>query len=916
MPNKTTYSWVVLTLVSVGCTQQSTPYIEVYNSRAALINSVEKSSNLAVIEFIQPANSAVTMGNFEQLSLNSYADFETKKVMAELAQLDRSTGKNVLGDNAVSYGATHLAADSISNIRNAYEARQKQINFVYNSSSAVMKNAGYAADAAAGYAAATGLGLAPALVIEVGKTLIMDVYGYAIEDIRAEEQTAATSFLVSAFKDVDAVDLKIWEDLTKLTSKQAYDEAFKMGLKLAASLTPANLPESEKARIEAGIAETLARTGISLLAQHKSLQLAVDANQSKQIVDAEQRLYSSTLTLQIFKQSTQDKFKALANAQADIQKSLLTQKELIDQNSGEIDDLKTRVKFTEDYIFSQMPVSRQIEMLEQGFYGDPKSTAVQKILANKAELRAKEVFQERFEAVLDGAQDLLVIAKFAKVNPKTIATVEKTSNLARIGMNTFKNLASGNYLGVVAGVLGAFGGGGKTAEQYNHEAVMKDLKFIKAELTEVKVLQKQTMEMIFKLSEQLQKSAERILSETARIYKMQLIQNQVLEEILNENFSSCLNIIELLKDDSWGKLLHQYSNRLANHLGPCATTIDRRLGLERDIPESPFLFSTYLRRSQAKEVSTSLDDDYYDALLSYLKVRGTTDLSEIVRSSLIPSGSSYDLFRKTKDLSGHVNSLENSVNTLGSRRVFAKAVLLQGQMIMQLLPGLIIYNNSSARQNDFIFSDQNVGKIEYMIIGNLINWTNIAITQESLIYGDATLNYLYAQMLELHSIKADTKILATTEAADTVATLDCDRDMRGPVCLLKRNSFLYSNLVKYALFKDLLNAGGSTTSWTAALAIADKDPSILNRLLKNDKWIFSKVEDKLLVHFLGLSMEVPDANLLFNGNLDKSSYLNPLLSLRDSLMHKVNEMQVNTYLSKDERQYLTYKLIWDQNAQK
>jgi len=164
--------------------------------------------------------------------------------------------------------------------------------------------------------------------------------------------------------------------------------------------------------------------------------------------------------------------------------------------------------FVQDFVFDQMPAAQKAAALKSGFMAARFACADGGQACDEAKLKGELI--SRFDAeahlqstiqsagdVLQTANGVLKIASDLGIDTGPAADVVKYGTVA---FNTFASFASGNYIGAIASITGAFG---KSGPDPQIEFLKQQFALVNKKLDLVLENQRQLSEQIAKLSERL-----------------------------------------------------------------------------------------------------------------------------------------------------------------------------------------------------------------------------------------------------------------------------------------------------------------------------------------------------------------------------------------------------------------------------
>ena len=150
--------------------------------------------------------------------------------------------------------------------------------------------------------------------------------------------------------------------------------------------------------------------------------------------------------------------------------------------------------------------------------------------------RDKEVLLEKTVNLAHSIRDVAsIMVKFGVNDPR----IGKAVQLADVGQTALASALSGNYLGAVAAVSSMLGGSQSDPDEQRFEAIMARLDVIDRKLNRIVELQKQTLEAIHLLSQQVADMDRRLNERLDRVdFQLDMLTKLAQQEMWRE-FLSC-----------------------------------------------------------------------------------------------------------------------------------------------------------------------------------------------------------------------------------------------------------------------------------------------------------------------------------------------------------------------------------------
>lgn len=857
---------------------------------------------------LQPNTEDQALKAYEASMLNSYADSETRKVYNELLAKATNPMEAIynpqLSDMAQyahnfyqmtdAYPRPEL--DEVAQISGIYKNEMDKIQKDFGIQRQALEDIDLVGTGLSAYAGATGVGLIPAVTFELTKSTFVYVAEKKIDSLESAAKDQAATLVVDA---IGKMSMQQMSDLAKIdmgSPEQAKRMAQDMMKDLTSRLIPSDLSQEDKTALQAALGKKIGEETYAILLEHKSVQNIINYRQAhiNEYVDAritqtEKNIVGLTRSVNEFRKETSEKFNTLFNNQEKIMGFIQEQGREISNLTRSAAETEIRTKFLADYMFGKMSAGEQVQALQSGVYGDPNSKAVKDLLAQKERIYQREKFQAEVNNLIADVQNIAIIASRLGVDPKIVNTLSKGAQYADAAMKTATAMMTGNYIGAALAVTGVFGGGGD-----NNAEVMNFLKQMDVKLDKIIELQKQTIEMIGKVSEQIQHNTIMLANQIYSVQYMQLVANEALEALLNRDRNSC-QVIKMVIQREYGASQADFllnltlSNRQA--LTTCAESLEH--SFYANAMATKYHWATYLTVKDIQRPEAQ--DDFYWSLRQY--VVDKKEGAQKIYASLLDPVQNYLSLKKKIDNPG-LKDASVDASILYDRRIHPMAVVDDANFLLALLPSLVIYQNQKVSNDLFSAVSPQLGFHQYQMLISATNWINKAIVQESLLSGDALLEEIYKEREKL-----DTAVTCGTGIQDDNRT--------NPYCLLKMSPMLRTNYLMYSIRKDLDQKGIMASSFLTAMNTHHKGEDstferLLGRKLPLEYDDAGKPKAFLLV---GEKIDISLMQKIAKGQLVYSPALPHLLELRNSLISKISEMRMNMVLTENQRRYLTYKVF-------
>lgn len=192
------------------------------------------------------------------------------------------------------------------------------------------------------------------------------------------------------------------------------------------------------------------------------------------------QLTSTSLVLSRMVRTNKSSLLALRDSVEGIQISLTDIKENFGNRIG---DLEGDVEFLNQYMFSQMDPSQQLDYLENQNLTGMTEEEKDKLKIKVQAVKRKQDFIKASGDVLNTASQVAGIINDLSdeldLDPKFVNTINEGVRIGTAVFNAFASFATGNYVGAVSAIVGGlFGGGGSDPAAQRHEQIMSRLNAI------------------------------------------------------------------------------------------------------------------------------------------------------------------------------------------------------------------------------------------------------------------------------------------------------------------------------------------------------------------------------------------------------------------------------------------------------
>ena len=900
---------IVLSLFLVSCSDKVSHKSQKFKGDGITVSNYLVSATSPVqLVLNEHADKSTPVGKYESFLLNSSTDLETRLAFQDYVYASQNsnlfisnTQVSALENDVQNFTEQSRLYqrpnfDKIEIIQKKYQTTLRVHEEYYGSQKAALEAFDHAGTGVSIGIGASGAGLPLAISTELAKNFIVNRLEAANEEYFKNIKNQAIGVMVKQIDSLSEFDRKSFDSIDYSNPDSAYKEALNLTDKISLQLMPPGLDQETRSQVQASVSEYLAKSAISLLAEHKSIQGIKDSQQDQHIKNNSENLVKLTTGFIEFQKETGKQIGVLLENQKEIvtfvdEEISKVRSELYVMNNG-LQKVTMINQFMADYLYSKMSTQEQIQALEKGVYGDPSSKEVQDLLQEKETLLKKEEFQQDIKTVLNYANSIAIIGERVGLDPKIsqeiISGIDKTQKINA----AFEAFANSNYIGAALALTGVFGKGGIDPAAERHSQMMKVLQQMDMKLDKVISLQQQTIEMISQVSKQIQESTI-LLSRLSYENKYILLGiNETLQGILNKDFNSCIAIKKIIEED--------YNNKAGYFFLKLTHSNLRKLEFCSDLMESRFYannssahfhFSTYITNQDAFEAA--FPEKQILGLIDILNLyRASSDFEKYMNALLSPSAKFANL---TEKLSKETSIKMAYKFEMYERKLNPRAVLEHVRYLIDLLPLITIYQNLGTDLDILSAADSHLGKKQFVLLQSALIWTNRAIAQETLLFGDALIPLIANSLNDMKVIEK------------------CDlSNLDKLYCALNTNESLLKNVVYYLIFEDLRKQNRNITDYATAVSSSEFSSqfSAISKVLTH-KWEFVPNENGFVagVKIAGKIVALPTSKQLRDGRFEVSPILSNLIFIRDRMLVKMTEMEMNSNLSEEERRYLAYKVI-------
>lgn len=656
-----------------------------------------------------------------------------------------------------------------------------------------------------------------------------------------------------------------------------------------------NIPAEDRDIVNAFYSKeiaTLMKDGFSVLANEQQLQ-ATDIERNRQNIIGLSRTFAK------FAERTQEQLGHIIETQGQIQAGL-------DDLNKRVGRTEQGVEFLQQYMFGKMTPDEQLNALRSGIFPGMPDGQRKDLEERIALVKKREELTKSISSYLNGANELVSIARNLGVDPEIVGKAQLVVNAGTQVFNAFGAFASMNFLGGVSALTSIFGLGGRDIAAERHQEIMSALTtlYSKVDVIDRKIdLLLQGQEQILKnqqtifnavvhLSEQVASNHREVL-ERLREVQGDILYNRVLINTrVDEEYALCRNLVihpitGERRIDTSRRLYPRYAEFLALHrdfgdqFSTCATRL-QRTRMANDEFHSTFWLETY------KQIDNNVGvyiDTIYAAALALLEgdVGATAPTAAQRFSSLLsPMHTVSDLDRKIATVGNpRQPRFRRPFDVLMRRAIAPSAVARHSNYLLDIHFYYQLVNPATNRPFPFasVITPAQIRKTGYFALFEALNLVDIAVAQQTLLSGDVLLPIMYGVWRNQ---------ARTPSPEDERQFLLLKRLMRG-------NSIVARNFTLYALRHEVL---AESNALTYSVALGGSDPALL-KSITTSAWDFQWSKDEvrdgdIVTRPRGWSIKVenqyqslPTAEELSHGVLSYQPDLYPLLDLRARIAEEI-----------------------------
>lgn len=289
---------------------------------------------------------------------------------------------------------------------------------------------------------------------------------------------------------------------------------------------------------------TIMENGFDWVAQTTALQQSeIDQNQ-KDIVGLGQ-------TFSKFADQMKTQVSTLREQQSQLKDSLTNLQSAVSADHDKLNSVTT-------FLYARMSPDERLAAINAGLLDGTLSPEKIDVLKKEADLEKKaEDLQRTAGEYLDGAANIVKIAKNLGVSDSVVKPAEEVVQAGQAVFSAVTAFASGNYLGGLASVTSIFGLGGPDVNQERFQEILNRLGVIDQKLDilgqkvdlvlkgeqQILDLQKETYKAIVSVSQEISDSHQEEMNELATIQKQIIVLNNTLLNLATRDFSACTTLV-------------------------------------------------------------------------------------------------------------------------------------------------------------------------------------------------------------------------------------------------------------------------------------------------------------------------------------------------------------------------------------
>ena len=672
-----------------------------------------------------------------------------------------------------------------------------------------------------------------------------------------------------------------------------------------------NIPPEDQDIVNAFRTKELAgimTDGFSFLANTEALQ-------SEQIEQNNKNIVGLARTFKQFAEQNQKQLESLIESQTEIKTG-------IENLNNRVDQTHQSVEFIQEFMFGKMTPAEQRNALERGIFPDMPEDQ-RKDLEEKIKLTEKrEEFNQTVNSYLDGAAQVLNIAKNFGVEADLVNKVENAVNMGTQAFNAVAAFSSGNYLAGVSAISNICGfGGQRDIAGERHEQILnmlgdiyeeigvihQKLDWLKEGQERIMKAQQQLFDAVITLSEQVMTNHREVIEKLQEIQGDILYNRRLIADTILEDYPLC---DALVIDMNTGKeIINTGENLYPNHndfvdlyndfkneYQICVTRQRKTRGINGNF-HTIFHLETY--KDEVNKVEDYITKIYNPALnfLTNTNEISPKTFDERVSSLMSPMVDVKGLETKIPEIIyADQRRFQRSFQILMDSLIAPSIVKMHTDYILNYHFYYQLIDSST--NNPFTLNElldlQDINRLSLRALYESLSLVDISIAQQCLIGGD----FLLFLMSEVFKRQSNTP------------TEDDNGLFLEAKTLIKYNSLLARNFIVYILRKEIL-ANSSALNYSIALSI-NNDSSLLKEIT-DFAWDFQWSEnnimsDNQILQPKGWSAKIddsyislPQADELSMGKFIYPPDLYMLMSLRTRLLDEISSYNIFDGMSDNKR---------------
>lgn len=645
------------------------------------------------------------------------------------------------------------------------------------------------------------------------------------------------------------------------------------------------------------LAETL-RDGLNSLSNVQELQQSeIDRNRSN--------IVGLARTFANFARETKDRLDKMQETQTQIQSG-------VEQLNQKVGQTQKDIEFLQQFMFGKMTPAEQINALQQGIFPSMPESERQGLLNKIALEKKRQEFNQHVSDYLNGAGQVLNIARKFGVAGPFIEKAEQVVNIAANAFNAFTAFSSGNFLAGVGALANIFGIGGRDIAAERHEELKKMLgavyeqvnlidrkidALLKGQETIIKN-QQLIFQSIQQLSEQVQSNHRQVMDKLQEIHG-DLLYNRALQRAeIEAEYELCRRFIvnnqgKKIIDTAKGlyptheQFLTLFDTTRLDTFRRCETRLQLTRTGPREFHKTTFWIESYKDLGGTSNI-TNIISLVYKPLLDLIIV----DSSAVPISSDLRFISLLAPMARVQDIDLKIREVANPFNATQMQEFKELMGPLLYPSMVQRHTGFVLdihYYHQITDREDRPLSFNEVKALKQVRqtgLDDLLEAQKLvdtAIAQQVLLSGDVVLPIIE-------------DIIKKPAGSGAVEALRA-KALAG----LKNNSLLARNFAMYSIRKEVAS---KSKFLIYSIALGGKSNLSLLRDATSFPWEFSwsDVEVKqgnIVTQPMGWSVKLgdifialPTSDELLEGRLVYNPDLNMLLGLRSRILDEINSYRI------------------------